>query len=403
MRNRIVLVYIISIFNVFYLTPLAIFADIYIQLFSIFGIFLFFFNKLYKNKVVKFIFFSISGLIISSVLSSTILLKQDLFSSLIAVQHIFKGFSIVYIFQLYIDKRINIQKIFQYLIYAIWIFTFILAVSSLTRFSFIFESPLSGKQLVITANKYSKDLLYFGELYFLAKYFHFNKSINLIYLAIIFISTQLYDIQRGDLIFFSATFIISLFLFRKKISAVKIYFLTPIVLLVGMFFLWNSSSTEKISGKFTQLAMAFDEEESSKIDDASIFVRLREIEFALEGFIKHPISGGGLIRSSKHEQLLGDTYFYPSDVGMYGVLFTFGLVGIFLFILFIRKLFTINFSSLNYLASGLFLFLIYSIFYSFKDGSVIFNPTQFLFCFLIIYLINPYSIKKLAKNNKKFN
>ena len=391
--NLIITLYILGVFNVFYLTPISIFTDIYIHLFSLIGIFIFFIFKLFRNSVLRFIFFSISTLIFSSILSSVLIIKQDFFSSIIAIQHIFKGFSLIFIFYLYASKKIELNIIFKNLMYFIWIFTTFLTIASLTKFSFTYLSPISGKQLVITANKYSKDILYFGELFFLAKYYFTNKSINLIYLVAIFISTQLYDIQRGDLIFFSLTFLISLYLFRKKVSSSKIYFLLPIVFLIGFLFVKNSDSSTKISQKFTQLAMVFDEEESGKIDDASIFVRLREIEFALVGFSKHPISGNGLIRSSKQENLLGKIYFYPSDIGIYGILYTFGLIGIFIFIVFVRKLFHFKFSRFNILSSGLFLFLIYSILYSLKDGIVIFNPTQFLFCYLIIYLIDNQNYK----------
>jgi hypothetical protein len=400
MKNLLVVIYIISVFNVFHLTPISFFADLYIHVFSILGFISFFNSNINKNKILRFTFFTIVTLICSSIISSILFVKQDFLSSVIAIQHIFKGFSIIYIYKLFIDKKIDIYKIFRYLIISIWFFTAILTVASLTKFAFTFLSPISGKQLVITANKYSKDLLYLGEFYFLAKYFHSNRSINLIFLSIIFISTQLYDIQRGDLIFFSATFFISLILFRKKISTQKIYFLLPIFILVGFLFINNSSSSSKINEKFTQLAMVFDEEESGKIDDASIFIRLREIEFALVGFVKHPISGNGIIRSSKQQQLLGDIYFYPADIGMYGVLYTFGIIGFFLFLLFIRRLFYFKFSELNYLSAGLFLFLVYSIFYSIKDGSVIFNPTQYLFCYIIIYLISSKSYRK-NKNVQK--
>lgn len=401
--NYLILLYIVSIFNVFHLTPFSFFADLYIHVFSFLGIVSFFSSKLYRNGILRFTFFTILALILSSIFSSVLILKQDVFSSVVAIQHIFKGFSILYIFKLFTSNRIDIYLIFRNLITTIWIFTIILTIASLTHYSFTFLSPISGKQLVITANKYSKDLLYFGEFYFLAKYFHSNKSINLLFLTLIFISTQLYDIQRGDLIFFSVTFFISLILFRKKVSTQKIYFLLPIFVLVAFLFINNSDSSNKLKDKFSQLAMVFDEEQSGKIDDASIFVRLREIDFALVGFVKHPISGNGMIRSSKQQQLIGDIYFYPADIGMYGVLYTFGLIGIYFFVQFIRRLFKFKFSKLNFLSSGLFLFLVYSIFYSFKDGSVIFNPTQFLFCYLVIHLLdnnnnnNIYKIKVNAK------
>ena len=393
MRNYLVLLYIVCLFSVFFLTPISIFADIYIHIFSLLGFISFFTSKLYKHSILKFTFLTVTTLLLLSISSSVLYLKQDVFSAIIATQYLIKGFSIIYIYKLYISRKIDLDKIFKYLITTIWIFTVFLVIATLTQFSFTFISPISGQQLEITASKYSKDLLYFGEFYFLAKYFQSNRSINLIYLLVIFISTQLADIQRGDIIFFSATFFISLILFRKKAATVKIYFLLPIFILLGFLFINYSSSSDIFKDKFTQLAMVFDAKESDNINDPSIFVRLKEIQFALNGFFDHPITGNGLIRSSKKAELIGDVYFYPVDAGMFGVLYTFGLAGIYFYFLLIRRLLLFKFSDLNTLSAGLFLFLVYNVLYSFKDGELIFNISKFLFCYMVIYLIVNYNDK----------
>lgn len=385
--NFFFLIYFISIFNVFFLTPISVYTDIFVNVLSILGFIYFFKYKLIKIPIIKLSFYIIAVLIISSIISSTFFIKQDIFSSIIAIQHLFKGYSIIFIFKLIHDNKINLKKVFFYLTTSIWICTILLTLASLTKFKFTFVSPISGQELIITANKYAKDLLYFGELFFLSKFFFTNKPINLVYVIIILISTQLYDIQRGDLIFFSLVFVISLFLFKKRIASFKLYFLLPIIAVIGFFFLNKSDSSGKINEKFSQLFLAFNEENRGKIDDSSISVRLREIEFALIGFTKHPISGNGLIRSSKQKELIGDIYFYPVDIGLYGVLYSFGVLGIVIFLVLIYKFIKIKFSNLNYVSAGIYLFLMYSIFYSLKDGSVIFRPTQFLFCYLLIFLI----------------
>ena len=158
MRNYLVLLYIVCMFSVFFLTPISIFADIYIHIFSLLGFVSFFTSKLYKVSILKFTFLTVSTLLLLSIFSSISYLKQDVFSAIIATQYLIKGFSIIYIYKLYISRKIDLDKIFKYLITTIWIFTVFLVIATLTEFSFTFISPISGQQLEITARKYSKDL-----------------------------------------------------------------------------------------------------------------------------------------------------------------------------------------------------------------------------------------------------
>jgi hypothetical protein len=375
------------------LTPVSILADIYIQIFTFLGIYTIIKHKYYNQKKVNFLIVSIVILILSSFISSKLILKQDNVSALIATQHIFKGFSVFYFIQNIKTNKINLKFVFKNLIKLVWIFTLFLTFASLTGFAFTFTSPISGSKILITANKYAINILYFGEMYFLAKYFKTGKFANLIYLSLIFISTQLYDIQRGDIIFMFAILAICLFLYRKTLSATKIYLIAPIFLVLVVASFNNSETSNKINNKFTQMLMVFNSEETGKINDASIFVRLREIEFAISGFMENPISGKGLIRSSKQKELIGDIYFYPGDVGIYGILFTFGLVGIFVFSYFIRWVIKIKYNKLNLIFSGFYVYTIYSLMYTLKDGFIMLSPTQFIFCIMLIKLSQDYSLE----------
>jgi hypothetical protein len=365
--------------------------DMYVHVFSILGIYSFFTFKLINVKVLKFIFCVSIILIISSLISSTIVLKQDLFSSLIATQHIFKTFSVFYLYVLIKKNRINFTKIFKFLIKIIWFYTLFIIYMSITDFSFVFKSSISGDELLITANKLQKDLLYFGQLYFFAKYLFSKKSINLLYIILIFCSTQLYDIQRGDIIFLISTLLISVFLFKRYIS-VHTLFSIGLISTLFICILTFSAISENITEKFNQFSLVFSADE--KIDDPSIFVRLSEISFAIEGFSEHPYTGHGLIRGSKKSELIGDIYFYPADIGLVGVMYSFGIIGLCVFLLFLRKIYLIDRFGLNFVNLGFYLYLIYSLLYTFKDGQVIFEPTRFLLCYLLIHLTDNVANKK---------
>jgi hypothetical protein len=166
------------------------------------------------------------------------------------------------------------------------------------------------------------------------------------------------------------------------------------VFLVLMIISFNKSETSnKITDKFTQMKMAFNSEETGKIDDASIFVRLREIDFAVSGFMENPISGKGLIRSSKQKDIIGDIYFFPGDIGIYGILFTFGIVGILVFLYYIRWIVKIKYTQLNLIFSGFYIYSIYSLMFTLKDGFIMLSPTQFIFCIMLIKLSQEHSFE----------
>ena len=73
----------------------------------------------------------------------------------------------------------------------------------------------------------------------------------------------------------------------------------------------------------------------------SITGRLAMYAYYFNGFMQHPIMGQGFIKpiNSALTTLLYGPYgfYYLEDVGIVGCLFTFGLVGVFLFLTFITK------------------------------------------------------------------
>lgn len=73
----------------------------------------------------------------------------------------------------------------------------------------------------------------------------------------------------------------------------------------------------------------------------SITGRLAMYAYYFNGFMQHPIMGQGFIKpiNSALTTLLYGQYgfYYLEDVGIVGYLFTFGLVGLFLFLTFITK------------------------------------------------------------------
>lgn len=386
MKNKIFLVYLISAFSIFYLTPLSIYADILVQIFSFFGLIKIIQHKYFLKKYYGRIILILSLLIFSSIIGSMTSLDQGFYSAAIASQHIIKGFSIFFFVPWLQKDQIDINKIFSSLIKIIWIYSMYIVVVSLIDWSYIFVSPLSGDELKVTAAKYDKSLIFFGIIYYFIKFFATQKLSCFFYALILFVTTQIYDIQRGDFIFVGLVF---LFLITKHFGSIankKLLFFLPFLMLtltIGL----TEIDFERLEAKFEPLTLIIDGKVND-ISDNSILVRFTEIDFATKGFSDNPILGNGLIRSSMKGKLIGNIYFYPGDIGIIGVLYTFGMIGILVFIIYSKLLLKILKFNVNLYTQTFLLYSVYIYLYTIKDGTIFYFPLEMMICLVLVVLIN---------------
>jgi hypothetical protein len=352
---------------------------------------------MYKNKFFKYIFIVINLLFFLGVISSFLFLKQDIYSGILASIRVFNSFSI-FVYLLWIQNQdINIDKVFRKLFNFIWIYLIFLIIASVLGLTFVFISPISGNELVTDASKIGKNIFWFGECYFLVKYVLKNNSLYLFKFLLIFIGTQIQDIQRGDILVLAVTIFFILFKFSDKKSVKKMYLLAPIFTFFLLILFSGSNLSKTVNEKFNQIFMLLDQSKVPKIDDPSVFIRLEEIDFAVSKFVESPIFGNGLIRTSKKEQLIGDIYFYPDDIGIIGILFSFGFMGIIIYIYIAKKLFKISIRDNSILYTGLYVYLFYILIYTLKNGTILYNPARYLFFLSLLTLYQKTKFNFLRK------
>ena len=396
-KHFLFFIYLLTIFDIFTLTPLSVLANIFLFLFSVYGLYLFFIKKMYKNKFFKYIFIVINLLFFLGVISSFLFLKQDIYSGILASIRVFNSFSI-FVYLLWIQNQdINIDKVFRKLFNFIWIYLIFLIIASVLGLTFVFISPISGNELVTDASKIGKNIFWFGECYFLVKYVLKNNSLYLFKFLLIFIGTQIQDIQRGDILVLAVTIFFILFKFSDKKSVKKMYLLAPIFTFFLLILFSGSNLSKTVNEKFNQIFMLLDQSKVPKIDDPSVFIRLEEIDFAVSKFVESPIFGNGLIRTSKKEQLIGDIYFYPDDIGIIGILFSFGFMGIIIYIYIAKKLFKISIRDNSILYTGLYVYLFYILIYTLKNGTILYNPARYLFFLSLLTLYQKTKFNFLRK------
>lgn len=104
-----------------------------------------------------------------------------------------------------------------------------------------------------------------------------------------------------------------------------------ITLLVGLLYLVLPAQVAERAGKFQD---AFTATFTGKeVEDASAAARVLEVVFVLPGIQKHPVFGNGFLSNQwqgGRESVLGE-YFHPSDIGLFGVMYSVGLFGTILF------------------------------------------------------------------------
>jgi len=119
-------------------------------------------------------------------------------------------------------------------------------------------------------------------------------------------------------------------------SARRIFILIPKLLLgfgfiLGLIYL---AAPDVVIGRLNSFQDAFTVALTGEaVEDASATARIGEIVVALPGIALHPIIGNGALSyqwEGGSQSILGE-YFFPDDIGLYGVVWEFGVIGLVLF------------------------------------------------------------------------
>ena len=130
---------------------------------------------------------------------------------------------------------------------------------------------------------------------------------------------------------------------QKMLVIVLVPTLAALLLATALLFVFDTGNMIHMAGKFTDAFTVVLTGEPS--DDASANARLVETASALPYIEKNWLLGNGDISRQWHggyEGVLG-AFFYPSDVGIIGTIYLYGLLGLLLFA--IQFVFAIRFSN----------------------------------------------------------
>ncbi|MDG1147439.1 MAG: hypothetical protein P8N52_03945, partial [Crocinitomicaceae bacterium] len=317
-------------------------------------------------------------MVLISILNSYLIFHQSFVASIIANSSLIEVFALSFIFIWLNQGSIHFSSLIKWLLISAWMYSVIVFLISALNLNFAVST--SEGMVCREAGKLSKHLIFFGFFFYYFLFRRKKKFRHLLYCFWFVFVTQIYDIQRGDIIFIVLT--ITLFSFiqsrYKGITVIGIAASGFFTLATLNYIFANSV----IKDKFVQMSYFFQPEKWDLINDSSIAVRLREIEFVMSYIVESPFFGAGLVKPGNYTDYFGNQHFYIQDIGLIGIFFSFGLFGlIYYFFTLYRAIglqkFVIN-QKLN--VFGLNLYLLFFVLYGLKSGISVYVPFIMLFC-----------------------
>ncbi len=357
------------------------------SLITFIGFLNFLLKNLYKrHKFIKWGVITAVALILISIISSHVNYNQPVISGILGVTPFFYVFGPFAFWERIRFGFISRPGVWRAIRFIIWMNAAYLLLFSVFGLSYIFTSPFSGSMLTVDAGKIAKNFVIFGMLYYAITAINKKKARYYIYSLGLFITTQIHDIQRGTIVLFIGLLLLIFFTYRKTTSVKKVLILSPLFI-AGVFFLvQNTDFTNIIDKKFDAVFKLLNTDSQNQIQDASVSVRIVETTYAMDKFAENPVFGNGNLRASYKDRILPNLYFYPTDIGIYGVLYLYGLVGLFIYIavlVLMKRQYKII-DRRNTIQMAFFFFLLYNVIATLKDANIFRNPDFFILLMLLV-------------------
>lgn len=320
------------IFDVFKYTPLDRLVAYLLVGLSTIGHFIFLVKyKMFSKSIKNWYYIGIIAMIISMV-SATLIYGQSLFSGLIANSHFFNIGSIILFLYVFLKRNVSFSNVIPTLNTMAWISASVIVLMVIIDFEIINQSELTGNVVIVNAGKISKNLTNFFGVYWLSVFLYKSHYKYLLYSIWFFAVNHFYDIQR--FVFLVDLFVIGVAVLKMRKTKASKKFILPVFFsffFVGIFITFSSTGNA-IFERFVQASKIISQSGDS-IDDSSTAIRIFEIDLALNKFVQHPLFGNGFYRGSEAYKVIGqDVHFYVSDIGVFGILFSLGIFGFFLFL-----------------------------------------------------------------------
>ncbi|UZD23875.1 hypothetical protein [Algoriphagus halophytocola] len=417
LKNIIYFLSVASLFGLFNRTPFESFQNIILLIVSMDGLYLFIFKRnKYIIKECQIILWGAMFLVILSTIRAYLIQGQDLVSGVIAQGNIFQSFVGVSLFvRMKIYNGIDFKQIERCLIWFIWINFIYYLLANLFIPEFTYSSYLTGANYNFLPSNITRSFIVLGFFYYFYGYLKTNKIQSLLYCLLLFLITNIIEFQRMQVLVICLTVFIYLAFFNDKrlilfMTLVIMFFvsITYVLYTIGV-------QIESLNFVIDYFGDAFRVFTNGESEDYSALGRIRQFDFIYEDLVKNLVLGNGKLRPIFIDILYGeDFYLHIGDLGIIGVIYTYGLI-IIPFILYFIKLVLIKcFKPLQSILGGcLSIYMLHFVFFTIINGSFVWQMDIIVLSLLVwfqiyffesfkfgsIFLNHNYSNQLVIKNN----
>lgn len=291
-----------------------------------FGIFIIHFRS-FPKRIRQFgIVFTL--LLFISIFSTYIIHDQSIKLGFLANSNNFLIGLVFLMYYVVMKYQLKLNEIKIIIIQSSWVLLFIYILLNTMDVEFI---SASGED-TFSVESLRKGFVTFASFIYLCDFFIKSKTKYLIFSLILFSMNQLGDFQRYIMLIYLICLILLMIQFGKKVVALKITIAILIIVPVLTLFITTTEFGNMIVQKISDTMELFDEDKKH-FSDSSIEARVWQTEAAFKSIEQYPIFGIGNFHNTETKRITGLSYFYISDIGLIGVMFSFGTFGILIFIL----------------------------------------------------------------------
>jgi hypothetical protein len=386
------------IIGVFDLTPLSRIVSYLLLVVSTIGHLFFFKYHRFFSKSFRFWYSMGLALMVLSIIMQNIINNQSFISGFVANVRFYKVGGVVFVYFWLLKYKISPIKLFEVLRKAGWLNFLVILTMVATGFIFSNESDITGVVTEVDAGKIQKTFVNLIAIIYLSYFISSANYKYLFYALILFSAHHLEEIQRFALLVQLCVVMIAFMKVQGKKLKYRLFIQVIFAISFSILFLFSSESGSSIVDRFSQAFSIFTAKNASSINDASSAARIYETDIAMEHFYASPLVGNGFYRSSESEYIFEGAHFYLSDIGVVGILYVFGVLGIIVLMLQYRFLFKSRvLMGSNVLVNASFLFLFYFMLMSLLTGQSILNYCSFVLC---VFLIEYTQLLKPKKSYK---
>jgi len=328
--------------------------------------------------------FVIVGLI--SAVAGSIFFPQTLKDSFAASNNFFLVLSILPFITVVRISRISKKSFERLIVFIGWMALTVKTMLFTFNITLNYTSFFTGNSTQLIPKQFPTELITICIIYYFFKYLKTQNIVYLGYSLIFLIGSNIFFVLRQE---FSVELLVLVIILFKDIkrNATSIFSFIIIALVLVLFATsFFADNLEPLIAHFSESLKIFGS--ASKIQDNSAEARVEQFVYFLSRAYDSPIFGLGIPREGLKTNLFaGQQAFNMADMGILGIYFGSGFIGVIVYIFQIRFVYRLykKIKKNGLLVNTLYFYLVYVTIYSIGSAKVFIYPAHFLAVIVLIF------------------